>query len=325
MKSKKFLSLVLALVMALSLAIPAFAADAVKTGDEYTLDVSTATVAVADTNDDGTDDEWSITIAGVKFVLTTNTDADDGDIASKEEIAEWVAGATVTDWTVTVDAKDTTGKTLLFTAGADDATVPAGAKPVNSKLTSMDGLTTGSKTEIKTTTEVPSINVIIPNTGSAILNPYKLTVNLPSGDTADDQIISAPQFVKSTSSIDLKVNVTAVGKPSSGVEMASKPLTEKVVDKQVYMYLNTAVEEDAASAPASPDFPTAYDKATAALLSPEGGQLSNVLLPAPASNASYLAFRLEGEMTAAPTIAWTDKDKVDVTLTFTFVPVAVAA
>lgn len=321
MKTKKMLSLTLALVMALSLAVPAFAAGGttVVTGDVYQLDASAATIAVADTDTDGTDDEWSITLAGQKGVLTTQTAAD-GDTADAAAIGEWVTAVSsnFTGWSVS-----NSGTTVLFTATADGATVPTGAtvkELAPAKVDSLDGLAAGGSTNISGSTNVPTIDVIIPKTGSAVLNPYKLSVTPAGGTATTNQIISAMQYVKSTSDVPLKVNISATATPTSNVTLSAKTAAAATT-RQAYMYLNTKSIGSTATAPTESTVTfDAFNKLTSVVLTAgKAVTLNGLELAAGNVNPSYLAFRLEGDMATAPTTAWTTADKVDVVVAFSFI------
>lgn len=322
MKTKKILSLVLAMVMALALAIPAFAAE-VAVGDVYTYDASGVTPAAG--VNPGTDNSGTLTICGIAGAIADCSST----TTIQAQLAEWATSATApSGWTISIDSD---GTTVKFTATTAGATPPTGAQapaapPAPAGTTTISNLTdleTGATTNITTTTNVPTINVIIPQSGTATLNPYKLTVTLPDSKTSTDQIISATQFVESTSTVALKVSVKAVATPASGITMATKSITDKITDKQVYMYLNTAVLNDQASAPTTVAFPAFAKTSAAVLATGEGGLLSNVLLGAASTGkTSYLAFRLEGDMTPAPVEAWAATDTVGVALTFSFVAAA---
>lgn len=316
MKTKKFLSLVLALVMALSLAVPAFAADPVVEGDVYQLDVSSETPA-------GSGDT-SLALGGITATITDPDTSSNTTIAT--QLPEWVSNATATGWTISIDA--TVNTTLLFTATADGATPPTGATLKTAANTTIDDLAdleAGNDMTITGTTNVPTISVIVPNTGSVVCNPYKLSVTV-KGTAYTDQIISAPQFIQNGSDVPLKVNIKGKATPSdtANISMATKAPTDKITDKQIYLFVNTKDCGTSAAKPASVEF-DAFNKATSLVLGTADATLNGVNLPAKdATGNAFLAFRLEGAMTPAPATAWATSDTVEVALTFSFVASALA-
>lgn len=86
-------------------------------------------------------------------------------------------------------------------------------------------------TEITGTTSAPTIKIVVPSTGTVVLNPYKMSVE--SGDEeVTDTIISATQYIENHSNVDIQVNAAATGTVAGNAKLAtattqggSKPIT----------------------------------------------------------------------------------------------------
>lgn len=180
------------------------------------------------------------------------------------------------------------------------------------------------------TTKAPTIKITVPATGAVVVNPYKMEV-LPAGGTAgtdevNDQIISATQWVMNASDVAIKasaaVNATVSGKAKLATATtvttgSAKPITTN----SIYLYLEALVTDDGSTAV---DDWTSAKKATAAAkgVVTELGTMAKGTGTAAASTGGYLAYHLAGDAVEAPAQAWVAEDKVDVTVAFTFVPVA---
>lgn len=184
--------------------------------------------------------------------------------------------------------------------------------------------------EITGTTKTPTIKITVPATGAVVVNPYKMEV-LPSGGTAgtdevQDQIVSATQWVENASDVAIKVSAAVSAKVAGKAKLATastvttgsaKPITTN----SIYLFLEAVVADDETTAV------TDWSSATKAVAAAKGtvtelGTLAKGTGTAADTTGGYLAYHLSGDAVEAPAVAWAAEDKVDVTIAFTFVPVA---
>ena len=159
-----------------------------------------------------------------------------------------------------------------------------------------------------------------------MVNPYKMEYKAdPDGDGVSDQIISAVQSVKSSSNIALNVTATVSGKIPTGSKAVFSPTStvnpaKPITTKSVYMYLQTELNaSDETGA-----FGNEFDGTKDIVVGTKAASLKVGSLAAGTEDApSILNYRLTGDAVEAPAIAWNGEDKVNVTVAFTFAPVAV--
>lgn len=203
-----------------------------------------------------------------------------------------------------------------------------------------DGLN-GSLT-IEGSTEAPTLSVTIPayQDVGTILNPYKMTVDataIGGSDKESGQLISATYFAENHTAANVKVKVegkVAKGSSAGDVEFATKPVaTMKEADlngkNTVFIYLDTAIASKSGEKIAWPAFGSKATDTQLVLGATDEAVKTEYVLAAGtkdtttpttinlAKNGGCLAFKLNGDCNGNPTVAWTENDTVDVTLTFT--------
>lgn len=156
------------------------------------------------------------------------------------------------------------------------------------------------------------IDVLVPSTGQMILNPYHLPVDLEGGETTD-QIIHSCQTLINQSGFPVTINVTVIGTVPAESEAAfvSAPPSPDARDKEVFLY---------AEFQPYPDWWEGrfYDLPNQVSVSEWGDAKENVLT-LDAQGEGY--FRLFGEMSETPEEPWSKTDTFGAVLTFTFAPV----
>lgn len=241
-------------------------------------------------------------------------------------------------------------------AGTMALSMAATAFASDTEISTIDGLTTASNTEITGTTNVPTIKVTIPAGGAVVVNPYKLAYIVDVGDDADDpsddttstsQIISATQYIKSESDVPLKVNVSVTGKTEGEAvfSTASVASNTKLTTKSAFVYFQikgaTAAKSDSDDTivitdPADWGTFSATDAGTVVLATKAVAKANVVTLAAATEVANtagddtvvvpaVAAFRLNGDAVASPAKGWTATDKISATVAFTFTADAVTA
>lgn len=213
------------------------------------------------------------------------------------------------------------------------------------------------KVDVAGSINLPTINVVLPTTASMIMNPYKLNVKLNPKDETEiptqDQIVSPLMTVKNLSNIGVQVGINLVGVPAKGSTATfATGAVGNSTDKEAFVYAKflkgnpdmdvtsiakeaTAPSADGAAiaivtADADGSFPTDFDPDGVADTTNKKNILIGTTGKTPA-DGGVLGLRFFGDMVSAPektenstTVSdpWTDKDILNVTMTFTFSPVA---
>lgn len=156
------------------------------------------------------------------------------------------------------------------------------------------------------------IDVLVPSSGQMILNPYRLPVDLEGGETTD-QIVHSCQTLINQSGFPVTVNVSVTGTIPAESEAAfvSEPPSPDAPDKEVFLYAEFQPDPDWWEG-------SYYDLSNQLLVSEEGTEREDVLT-LDAQGEGY--FRLFGEMSEAPEEPWSKTDTFGAVLTFTFTPV----
>lgn len=233
---------------------------------------------------------------------------------------------------------------------------------------------TNTNTEITGTYSAPEIAVTVPPTGTAVINPYGLGMEVPTRANADvkktvvGQIATAPLFIANESSLKLSVGASVVGEIVSRGEgdtsiplkfaatttkgVGSDPNEEGYVApataKSVYVTLQVA-NSTVATTDADPDtlFDAVLDKyildaswteaakkeLVVGTREVKGEDLATLEVPTLDTDGSVtnyksgsvVMFRLTGDCTEAPKVAWDDKDSFKVNVAFTFRPAPAAS
>lgn len=162
------------------------------------------------------------------------------------------------------------------------------------------------------------IQVIVPEVGTVILNPYKLNAVLDGVDSTE-QILSSTMVLTNYSRVAVQVNATAFGMVTggSGLTFVSAPPEEDTPEKELFTYLEFERSEDG-SAPSFWD--SQYRNAPNQLLVTEAGSGKEDLLTLDAGNEdpAYGVFRVFGSASTSPVKPWTGEDQILITVAFTF-------
>lgn len=169
--------------------------------------------------------------------------------------------------------------------------------------------------------KVPTIKITVPSALSQVaINPYKMKYTVDSKEYTD-QIVFAEQTIKNESDVAVSVNIAEL---KAGIESGSDAViataapTEKTTTKSVFMYLEL---KDKAGT-----YKDAYKSSEQTQLLVGGTKASAktdmIELAATTGEAN---FKLAGAVATRPAKDWTDKDKITVSLKFTFTPQTVTA
>jgi hypothetical protein len=152
----------------------------------------------------------------------------------------------------------------LAAAMAASLSIPASASAVTENTTNRSLQVDGSYEEI-------TIAVVVPTSGTVIINPYALPVEIlaktDSTDAVkvkDQQIVTKPLAVKNQSDIDLDINVSATATVKNNLGLATAPVTPSS-EKSNKAFLYLAVEASALTGATS----AVTDKAIADALADE--------------------------------------------------------
>ncbi len=182
--------------------------------------------------------------------------------------------------------------------------------------------------------QAPAIAVTVPDSGTIVLNPYKMSFT-PDGasDAVTDQVYSGTQYIYSESNVPLKVSASVTGTlPTSqdkanAVTFATAPISTaktQPTTKNVFMYFELVATEDNTS---EVEWATSFDSKSTnqILLSAKATEKKDIItLPVATVNgntttpAGYGAFRVTGDAVSAPANAWTEDDAVTAAVAFTF-------
>ena len=170
--------------------------------------------------------------------------------------------------------------------------------------------------------EPPVIHVELPDAGRVVVNPYHLEVNM-DGVSSTDQIVSAPMPIVSYSSVPVAVTASVTGRtaPGSDAVFVQTPPRNDAWAKELFLF---AEFQPAFDAYGSAFWSGQYTGASNQLVVTAGGSPAAQVLELAAGDMvpSYGAFRLFGSASGSPERMWSTEDTIQVTLTFTFVPLA---
>jgi len=168
-------------------------------------------------------------------------------------------------------------------------------------------------------TEPPVIDVVVPNTGTVVINPYGLPVMIDGQETTE-QIAGSTMLLENCSSVAVDVSVSAVGTPLGGVVFAAQPPAEDAPEKELFLYAEfQATEALGMTVPWTGAF---LDASNQLMVTPFGPFKDHLMrLEAAGLPYSYGAARLFGSVSAYPAQPWEAGDGFHVNLAFTFTPV----
>ncbi|MDE6934755.1 MAG: hypothetical protein K2P26_04010 [Oscillospiraceae bacterium] len=172
--------------------------------------------------------------------------------------------------------------------------------------------------------EPPVIEVLVPSAGQVIINPYCLPVEL-DGQTATDQIVSAPLILENHSTIPVSVSASVTGTvpPGSGVYFAAAPPMPDSPVKEIFLY----AEFHAVPEPAfQPSWSGLYSDSTNQLLVgfQSAAKADVMRLEAGGTACSWGAMRLFGSAAVSPMVPWQAGDDIQATFVFSFTPIVEA-
>lgn len=172
--------------------------------------------------------------------------------------------------------------------------------------------------------EPPVIEVLVPSAGQVIINPYCLPVEL-DGQTATDQIVSAPLILENRSTIPVSVSASVTGTvpPGSGVSFAAAPPMPDSPVKEIFLY----AEFHAVPEPAfQPSWSGLYSDSTNQLMVgfQSAAKADVMRLEAGGTACSWGAMRLFGSAAVSPMVPWQAGDDIQATFVFSFTPIVEA-
>lgn len=184
-------------------------------------------------------------------------------------------------------------------------------------------LTGNSNTRFTATYTAPEITVTVPATAEVFINPYRMPVIIGSEET-DAQIMSTPACIKNMSEVPISVSVSVTGAIKEGSNMRlvmSTTQGTKLTSKSAFIYfeIQAADSDD----PDAVYWDEEYDAAKHLVVRTYARTMKNIVaLGADGEEGCFGAFRLTGDCVARPKTAWTEDDGIDVTISFTFTPLA---
>lgn len=171
--------------------------------------------------------------------------------------------------------------------------------------------------------QAPKIEVIVPTTAEVVINPYRLPVAIGRGES-DAQIMSSPACIQNKSEVPISVSVTAIGAVKEGSDMRLSSVTTQgttLTSKSAFIYFEMQ--------PADSDDPDdvywddGFDTARHLIVRTTARSKTNIVsLGMDGDYGCFGAFRLAGDCVANPRKPWTEDDGIDVTISFTFSPLA---
>ncbi len=160
--------------------------------------------------------------------------------------------------------------------------------------------------------EPPIINVIVPESGQVIANPYRMEVDLPDGSISCDQIINPMQTLVNLSAVPVQADALVTGwlSPESMARFVELTPMPDAQTKEIFMYAEFQNDSTLWSG-------WYGDMPNQILISAFGMSKANVLTLDPGAEGY---FRLFGSMTDFPAEMWDTVDAPNVTVTFSFTP-----
>lgn len=171
--------------------------------------------------------------------------------------------------------------------------------------------------------QAPKIEVVVPTTAEVVINPYRLPVAIGSAET-DAQIMSSPACIQNKSEVPVSVSVTAIGAVKEGSDMRLSSVTTQgttLTSKSAFIYFEMQPADSA-----DPDdvyWDDGFDAKKHLIIRTTAKTMKNIVsLGMDGDYGCFGAFRLAGDCVANPRKPWTEDDGIDVTISFTFSPLA---
>ena len=167
--------------------------------------------------------------------------------------------------------------------------------------------------------EPPLINVVVPDAGTVIVNPYRLPV-MVDGQETREQIAGGVLLLENHSNVAVDVSVSAAGSAQGGVVLTTRPPAEDAPEKEVFLYAEFQATESYGQTVSWQEF---FSDTPNQLQVPPYGSAKDGLMRLEASGLPYSwgAVRLSGSAAAHPAQPWEAGDGFHVSLAFTFTPV----
>jgi hypothetical protein len=216
--------------------------------------------------------------------------------------------------------------------------------------------TTNRSTAVTGTYQAVDIAVVVPSTGTVVINPYALPVEIAKdGSTAitvkNQQIVTKPLSIKNKSDIALDINVSATATTKGALTLATAPIADVTTDTKNDAFVYLAIEESDLTGGTSTVTDTAIAKKYAEVkwteytaestpanvlalkTSAVSKEKMGTLAAATLSNGTFSEYKaksiayigLVGQCAQSPKSAWTTKDGLTANIAFTFTPHAEAA
>lgn len=165
---------------------------------------------------------------------------------------------------------------------------------------------------------LPEIVVTVPTTSAVFINPYQLPVVIDANET-DEQIVSTPASIENKSEVPLSVTVTVncvVDEQSDMRLVTSSTEKEGSSRKNVFIYFEMQVVSDPDHVTWDSEFD---DEKHIVVRSGASKTRKDMVTIAAADQPNHFgAFRLSGDCIISPKKPWTENDKINVSITFSF-------
>ncbi len=163
----------------------------------------------------------------------------------------------------------------------------------------------------------PEIKITVPTDLSLTINPYNI------GGTG--QITSADQYIKNESNVGIAVGMElyATKGEESKITLATAALKGSETTKSAFIYADV-VSSDGETATHATSYNARSDGQILLAIGTEGQHTTKtkmITLDAGNNEATYAAYRFQGEVATNNKEAWTDKDILTVNVVFNFTPV----
>ncbi len=158
--------------------------------------------------------------------------------------------------------------------------------------------------------DIPIIDVTVPESGRIVINPYGLPVESDHG-VSTEQIVGETLTITNHSEVPVTVWASAAGgvTEQSGVIYASEPPGDDAREKELFLYAEFQSEDG--------EWSGAYQGAEHQILISGQASVMKEVLTLDAG-PSHGVFRLFGAASASPEVPWGEEDEISVTFTFTF-------
>jgi hypothetical protein len=242
----------------------------------------------------------------------------------------------------------------LACAMAASLAVPAFAATSTSSTATTEN-TTNRSLKVTGAYQAVTIDVVVPTTGTVIIDPYKLPVSIASGEAKasvqDQQIVTQPMAIKNKSNTTLSMNISTTVLPAGNLKLADS--TDAIAEggdlatanaAYIKMFVeptelagDNATDADivqfyadtyADNSWSGDSLEMTYDSSSKSATTLDPMVNCATLTAAEFESDAFKAYAegsiaviaFTGECVQEPTTAWATKDSVTITLAFTFTP-----